>query len=410
MRFPSPALIHYLLIVLLACSGDSVTEDVTGSWVAETAERGDTTVVRTVGGSVWGDTMTLVPDVAIGEFEGPTEAVFGRIAGLDVFPDGRIVVSDAQAHEVRIFSPEGQLLRQFGGEGDGPGEFRGPDHLRVTGDRIVVRDNNAHRFSVFTSDGEYLGGWSLNSGFVTSAPFYLDEQSNVVNPTLRDRLVRYQLDGTVVDTTAIPTRGHDPPQLEARFEGGVVTYSIPFMPNEVWAMTRSGEILFGLSDRYLVERWSEGGRVLQIERVAEPVPVAGAEAEQLHQGLLRRLRRQVPDWQWDGPDIPSSKPVFRETRAGIDGTIWIFRETPSLEERNPDWDPQNAQSGFPTRWVRPVVADVFSADGAFLGPVEIPRHLNWFYPPAVLSQDQVWSVATHEMGYPQVVRFRIEPK
>src|SRR5690606_37595101 len=112
---------------------------------------------------------------------------FGSIRGIEVDPTGRILVVDGQARQLRIFSPAGEHVQTIGRSGDGPGEFRSPDHVRVARDgRLVVRDQPA-RFSVFSADGAYVGGWPLGARFATSAPFYLDPEDRVLNPTFPDR-------------------------------------------------------------------------------------------------------------------------------------------------------------------------------------------------------------------------------
>jgi hypothetical protein len=408
-----PIIISLLIRCLAApvLSGGCVSADqggIAGDWVAEREQRGDTAVIRTVAGSVWGDTMVLVPDLAIGELEGRSPYVFGRLSGLDVDSDGRIIVLDAQAREMRIFSAEGEHLKTIGREGDGPGEFRRPDHLRVTSDgRMVVRDQAA-RFAVFSAEGRYLAGWPRASGFSTGAPFFLDAQDRVVNPSLSDRLVVYDLSGRATDTLPIPSRGFSPPQLNVVMTHGRASYSILYMPEEHWSVTRDGRFLFGTSDRYAVERWEGDGRVTRIERAAQAVPVDEAEAARAREQITRAIHRtNDPNWRWRGPDVPSTKPWFRNLLAGLDGTLWVFRELPSIEEKNPEWDPDQPQRGFPTVWRRPVIADVFEENGRYLGPVKIPHSLNWIYPPAVVSRDRVWAVAMHELVYPQVVRFRI---
>jgi hypothetical protein len=356
--------------------------------------------------------MVLVPELAIGEMEGSSAHVFGSVPGLDVDAGGRILVIDGQAREVRVFSATGEHVRTFGGPGDGPGEFRGPDHVRIASDgRIVVRDQLGARFSVFSAEGDYIAGWPRASGFSTSTRFFLDADERVANPTFRDRLVSYDLDGTPRDTVPIPTRGFTAPRLDVVLEGGSASYSIPFMPGEQWTMTRDGRVVFGITDRYAFERWEDDGRVLRIERRAEAVPVAAGEATQAREETTRRIRRvNDPAWRWQGPEVPLTKPLFQSLLTGVDGTIWVFRESHSIEEENPAWNAEEPGVGFPTRWRRPVVADVFDEDGRYLGPVKIPESLNWSFPPAIVSREWVLGAALHESGYPQVVRFRVEPR
>jgi len=396
------------LLFLAACGGPP-DGTVAGTWTAEREQRGDTLIVRTTSGSVWGDTMSLVPEVAIGELEGSSVAAFGQISGLDVDADGRIIVLDRQSREVRIFSTDGEHALSFGRSGGGPGEFRAPDHLRILSDgRIIVRDQAAARFSVFTPDGKYVGGWPRASGFSTTDPFFLDAAERVVNPTLSDRLVVYETNGTPRDTIAVPSLGvAAPPRLEVASGGGVAWYTIPFMPAEQWTMTRDGRVVIGFPDRYSLERRDADGRVLRIERATGRTPVADGEAAQARNRLVRNIRQMSPDWQWRGPDIPTSKPAFKTIHAGIDGTIWVFREGASVETPNPEWKASEPDAGDPTIWKAPIIADVFDEEGRYLGPVRIPESVNWFFPQPILSRERIWAAAMTDAGVPQVVRFRV---
>ncbi|MXX79056.1 MAG: hypothetical protein F4Z33_08930, partial [Gemmatimonadales bacterium] len=81
---------------------------------------GDTVVVRTLSGSVWGGDAALVPELSIGEVEGPDEYLFGRIGSIAVDDDRNVYVFDQQAREVRMFGPEGGYVRTLGGPGQGP--------------------------------------------------------------------------------------------------------------------------------------------------------------------------------------------------------------------------------------------------------------------------------------------------
>lgn len=396
-----------LAAVSASCAPDS-PGDIHQRWTVERVEHGDTSVVRTIRGSVWRDTMELVPEVRIGVLDGEEEYLFGSIRGLDVDRNGRIIVIDGLAADIRIFSGEGDHVRTIGRQGDGPGEFRRPDHVRVTTDgRIIVRDQPA-RFSVIAEDGTYLGGWLLQSGFATNTPFYVTPGNVIMNPTLPDGLVRYELDGTILDTVDVPGRGYSPPRLEVTMQGGRASYSVPFSPSERWSATRDGRFLFGTTDTYRIDRSDAGGNVLRIERSVQPVPVWPDESAQARQRMIRAIRSaNDPSWRWSGPDLPSIKPAWWNIIPGMDHSLWVIRSTPAVEEPNPEWDSQKPDEGFPTRWVEPVVADVFDEEGRYLGPVRIPPEVRLF-PLPVVTVDRMWAAAVHEMGYPQVVRYRLE--
>lgn len=97
------------------------------------------------------------PRVRIGVVEGSDpEQLFG-VSGAGLLADGRIVVLDGGARDVRTFSPDGAHERTFGGAGDGPGEFGDPTQLIIApGDTIVVLDGQTWRTTWFAPDGRVL--------------------------------------------------------------------------------------------------------------------------------------------------------------------------------------------------------------------------------------------------------------
>lgn len=70
----------------------------------------------------------------------------------------RLFVIDTAAQSVKILDGQGRLLSEFGGRGDGPGQFNFPTFLWVspTGE-VLVTDSLNFRVQRFASDGRYLG-------------------------------------------------------------------------------------------------------------------------------------------------------------------------------------------------------------------------------------------------------------
>lgn len=64
--------------------------------------------------------LQLVEELRIGVAEGSGPESFGRIAGLETDPEGRIYVADGLAYEIRVFDRTGRHLLSFGGKGRGP--------------------------------------------------------------------------------------------------------------------------------------------------------------------------------------------------------------------------------------------------------------------------------------------------
>jgi DNA-binding beta-propeller fold protein YncE len=86
----------------------------------------------------------------------------GRPSGLSIDPSGNLVVSDSHYHCVRVYSPDGDLLRTIGGEaGMAPGQlgYVGDAVFDTDGFCYVAEFYDTHRISKFGPDGKFLKCW-----------------------------------------------------------------------------------------------------------------------------------------------------------------------------------------------------------------------------------------------------------
>ena len=99
-------------------------------------------------------TWATVPAYEIGTPHGE-RAGFQRISAIRLSDDGeRIHVADPREAQVTVWTPEGSLLLSVGGEGEGPGEFRGSTGaIHLTRDGFQVQDRD--RFVLFSLDGRH---------------------------------------------------------------------------------------------------------------------------------------------------------------------------------------------------------------------------------------------------------------
>lgn len=69
--------------------------------------------------------------------EGDPAREFVAIGGVGPMSDGRVVVGDAGARQIRVFAPDGVHLLTLGGSGEDPGEFGSLDALWTEGNRLI---------------------------------------------------------------------------------------------------------------------------------------------------------------------------------------------------------------------------------------------------------------------------------
>lgn len=407
---------------LAAACSTGETSNRSLAWVAEHDTVGDTVIVRTVSGSIWGDTAELVPDVTIGMLDGPEEYMLGSIVSLAVGNDGTIYAMDTQVPALRVYEPDGTYRTTFGGPGDGPGEYERPDGgLNVLSDgRILLRDPANARIQVYSPEGEALDEWRIRGGFNTSSRMIVDTLDRAytiilldVEADVRDwkaGLVQILPDGTPGDTLESPDSGFEGSRIEARFtdpEGGnsVSINDVPFTASEMTALSPHGYFIQGISTDYTLTLLKPEGP-LRIVKDFAPVPVAAGEKAEEEAFVTRNMRQTEPGWRWDGDPIPDTKPPFTNIYAGEDGTVWVRVSQPAVKRDDPSFDPTEPDA-IADEWIEPYLFDVFDEEGRYLGPVRAPDGFS-SRPRPIFTRDWVLGSVRDEFDVESIVRFRVE--
>lgn len=398
---------------LAACGGD---------WEAVSYETGDTTVVRTVAGSVWGQPATLVEKARVAPNPDDSAFAFDVVAALAVGGRGEVYVVDPKTPAVRVYSKSAKYVRTIGGKGVGAGFYSLPNGVAVLPDgRVVVRDPRRSQLVVYSREGDYLERWPHPSGVYDPLPLMRDADGRLYTRTVYnpsdpredwDRgFVRYSSDGTVQDTIPDPTIDFEPlaVAVETR-EGEEVRFAIPLTARAYWARGYHGEVIRAISDRYAIDVVRPDGSVVRIEREFEPAPATREERAALYRAIDRRARQIDYRWTWGGPVIPEVKPPFKGLFVDEDGRIWVRLHQPAepvesaAEESAAD---ESAAEGAETAWREPIVFDVFEPGGRYLGQVHAPSGFRTL-PQPVIRGDMVWAVVAEAGELPNVVRFRID--
>lgn len=396
-----------LLLLVGGCAGERTGAD---TWRAERDTAGDTIVVRTVSGSVWGAPRTLVERATAGKAEGADYDLLGDFRAIAVAPDGSIYISD-DGPVLRKYAPDGRYLATFGRKGGGPGEYARPDGgLAVLSDgRVLIRDPGNGRITVFDSTGTYLTDWRIRASSWYSRQFAVDTADNVYIPVTADPdsapdkrragLARFASNGTPHDTLIAPQWKLEPAFVTASRDGSSMTYSVPFAPGTAWSYSPLGYFVGGAEDAYRITLF-RADSLLTLSREVAPVPVAADEAADSRQRIIEVMRRSFGSWSWNGPDVPGHKPAFTDVLVGDEGRVWVRLSREGHREANID-------PSKPAIWTEPVVYDVFEPDGRYLGQVTTPDgFLN--YPEPVFRGDTVWAGFEDADGVRYVKRYEVK--
>ena len=135
---------------------------------------------------------------------------------MDVGPDGDLYVVSAGSHEIIVIDPAGNVVRRWGEEGSGDGQFlfhRNPaDPVDAIGSVAVSQDGSVYvadmvndRVQQFTSEGAFVrafGGYGADDGqFLEPFDVAVGPDGSVyVVDDLRDDIQRFSADGSYLET------------------------------------------------------------------------------------------------------------------------------------------------------------------------------------------------------------------
>ena len=297
----------------------------------------------------------------VGSLMGDEWDTFGEIADVDFNGAGNLYVLDTQAAKITVVDLEGNLVRQFGRVGEGPGEFSGVQNvwaLTVCSDeRVAVYDAWRRAFVLFGSDGEFERGIRLEGPRFVSIPGLQCETASqsvvstgeveylgrtpLTQPSFR-YVMRYGLSGekAVVDTVAA---GWKPPAVW-----------LDFVPELRVGVLPDGGVAFTDSSTYAIKVIGpDGGLSRVLTRPIRPAPLTNKlKAEYAEQQLKEIQSLGGPGADFRRTQLESIEdfdeiPLIRDFRTSREGMIWIRRGADELGIDGP--------------------IDLITADGRYLG-------------------------------------------
>jgi len=119
--------------------------------------------------------VNLIEDLVIGEDASRPDYSFGRFVSLRIDSAGRIYTLDSS--RIRVFDPDGTLLKAFDKKGSGSGKISGPGGFFVTLDGRIVTQDSEGRVFYYSREGELLDEITTRPGALSSP--VIDGRSNL---------------------------------------------------------------------------------------------------------------------------------------------------------------------------------------------------------------------------------------
>jgi ABC-type Fe3+ transport system permease subunit/DNA-binding beta-propeller fold protein YncE len=208
---PAIAPVLVALFFLSGCSRSVKPDEV---WLETGASAGQVVYPRGITYSPADDTFFVVDRMArIQHFDHSgkfingwrlTDFTLGKPVGISVGPDRNLYVPDTHYHRVLVFSPQGKLLRKWGEQGTGPGQFIYPTDVAFDDkgnlfvseygdhDRVQVFDPQCHFLYQFGKFGQGDGAFSRPQSML------IDEGLVYITDACNHRICVFKTDGTWV--------------------------------------------------------------------------------------------------------------------------------------------------------------------------------------------------------------------
>jgi hypothetical protein len=343
-----------------------------------------------------------IVSMELGLVDGPDAYLFGRVGGIVTDSAGRLFIADAQANEIRVFTPDGEYLYGIGRAGEGPGEMQNPCCIAIdSSGELWVRDTGGARYNVYRP-GSYEADFVRQVRMAHADPRYgapttFDPDGNLIDVghrsdpgTGKRRLHRFHVDadGEVVKEREIDTPSPD--ELGAHTVEGIsgntrstFFFFAPFAPGHFVAHSPDGDWAEASGSRYQARWYAPDGR---LKRTVEVPGAVGATINPSERRAAEARIAEVLSGVGASPAdarfrVPSHKPPLVNLFFDQSGRLWIQRSVPEGEANQ---------------------ADVYAVDGTMVAFVEWPAGIQLAR--GFVRDDLALGLTTGEFGEPRVVQ------
>ena len=275
--------------------------------------------------------------IRVGGIEVAAEYVFQRLSDVAVLADGSVIVSD-MIGRVAHFDSAGQWIRDFGGSGSGPGEFREPVFVDIVADTVAVWDVRLARLSLFTTKGEFLDVAPIRKRGRLPVHWrgavWFDEREWGQDIDARALVIRVEDNGTR-DTVKGPYP--IPGSKSLRMNNGRFAVQLPptFSVRSPWQACEHSLLWADPRHPRIEQHGLAGGllRVIELARFPREIAQSDREAYARAMGARWDLSEVVVAQIRDGRFVAET-PLIVGFVCGVNGAIWVSHFDPAVPDRN----------------------------------------------------------------------------
>lgn len=324
----------------------------------------------------------------VGAWTGEDWETFGRVKRVSFDPSGYLHILDSQAARIVVVDREGRFVRQFGGVGEGPGEFGGRNASSL--EFAVLRDGHTlvfHQhaslfgtFHLFDPRGEFERSMRMPGRTITFMP-RLDVDrggpgvlaTGLVRSVDLDRMRSGGYDNHVAPefrhvVRMVPT-GDDVVQDTIVYAWNPPAHATYFFPSLKAGALPNGGVVYSDSSAYAIKVTTRDGELDRVlARPFGPRPttdrIIGRHQESLRKELEASGARPVP---WVGGEGGAALRSIGESGSEQGGSTAYYHLVPAVHDLRTTWDGSIwVERNGEEPWTDGPI-DVLTPDGRYLG-------------------------------------------
>lgn len=257
-------------------------------------------------------TLVLEEDLIVGDEPDASFAWFDSQTHAIPDEQGNFYVVVPDESTVYFFNAKGDLVRQFGGEGQGPGEFNGLRTFQILKDgtaRAFAHSGGSYSLTTYDKKGEVVNKSNsvVPNSLVKSMHFSPNGKFVFVNMRQRRNQERFHMQA-MLDKRYTPKKVlveiKDPPRDPPDFGNPEFwTKLIASGLSNSWKdfgmadYASDGSVYLARASEYAIEKWDANmkTKLLVIRKESKPIPFDDAKKEKMLESMHDSIYRQTPN-------------------------------------------------------------------------------------------------------------------
>ncbi|MDW3229584.1 MAG: 6-bladed beta-propeller [Acidobacteriota bacterium] len=317
--------------------------------------------------------LILTKEITIGKLE-KGGSIFNGLGGAAVTSDGRIIALDVKDKKVKIFNEAGQKLKEFGQEGQGPGEWTSPIIIQLISDReIMISDAGNRKLVYLDLEGKILREVSYSKKLailkiLDCGGQYVGCEMGMEGNSMAYTTAKYDADFNQlfkIDTLqmALPVGGVKINPFDVVFD---------------FCLDNRGNIIYARMTAYEIKYFTPDGQLFKIVRKKyKPQPLTEKDKE----GMLEQMPETPGVNLREMIAFPDNYPAFSTFFVDEQGRLYVRT-----------YEKGKAKDSY--------LVDIFSPEGKFIYRCEIAGT------PFLVKNSKLYTIEKDEEDYQYICRYQ----